>query len=82
MEAPHVSGREDCYTIRFFTFDAEYLLANLDEVSWGTSRSNMQAAINTKKYGFIASRGRFGLWGRGHSHKKDEDGLKLLGMAP
>jgi uncharacterized membrane protein len=82
MEAPHVSAREDCYTIRFFTFDADYLLANLDEVSWGTSRTNMQAAINTKKYGFIASRGRFGLWGRGHSHKKDEEGLKLLGMAP
>jgi uncharacterized membrane protein len=82
MEAPHVSGRENCYTIRFFTFNADYLLANLDEVSWGSSRTNMLAAIETKKYGFIASRGRFGLWGRKYSHKKDEEGNKLLGIAP
>jgi uncharacterized membrane protein len=84
MEAPHVSGRENCYTIRFFTFDADYLLANLDEVSWGTSRSNMQAAINTGKYGFVASRGRFGLWKRmpekQRNPEKDAEGLKLLGM--
>lgn len=86
MEAPHLSGRENCYTIRFFTLDAEYLLANLDEVSWGTSRSNMQAAILSNKYGFVASRGRFGLWKRmpekRRNPKKDEEGLRLLGMAP
>ncbi len=82
MEAPHVSGREDCYTIRFFTYDADYLLANLDEVSWGSSRTNMLSAIQTKKYGFIASRGRFGLWGKKVGHKKDEEGNKLLGITP
>jgi uncharacterized membrane protein len=82
MEAPHLSNRENCYTVRFFTFDAEYLLANLDEVSWGTSRTNMQAAINSKKYGFVTSRGRFALWSKKASHKKDEEGLKLLGMSP
>jgi uncharacterized membrane protein len=82
MEAPHVTGRENCYTIRFFTYDADYLLANLDEVSWGTSLTNMRAAIQTKRYGFVASRGRFGLWSRKASHKRDEEGLKLLGMTP
>jgi uncharacterized membrane protein len=86
MEAPHVSGRENCYTIRFFILDADYLLANLEEVSWGPSRSNMQAAIRSGKYGFVASRGGFGLWKRmpekRRSPKKDEEGLRLLGMAP
>jgi hypothetical protein len=80
MEAPHVSNRENCYTVRFFTFDADYLLVNLDEVSWGTSRTNMQAAIATGKYGFVTSRGRFALWSRKAKHTKNAEGLKLLGM--
>src|SRR5262249_55257843 len=79
MEAPHVSQRENCYTIRFFTYDAEYLLVSLDEVSWGTSRSNMEAALNTGRYGFVTSRGRFGLWSKKAGHSKDAEGHKLLG---
>jgi uncharacterized membrane protein len=80
MKAPHVSAREDCYTFRFFTFDADYLLVSLDEVAWGPSRTNMQAALATGKYGFMASRGRFALWGRNKKKTKNEEGLKLLGM--
>ena len=68
--------------MRFSTWDADYLLANLDEASWGTSRTNILAALSTGKYGFIASRGRFALWGKGKKHDKDAEGAKLLGVSP
>jgi len=81
-EASHVSSRPECYTMRFFTYNAEYLLVNLDEASWGTSRANLLAALGTRKYGFIASRGRFALWGRGAKHDKDAEGARLIGATP
>lgn len=78
MEAPHVSNRPDCFTMRFGADRADYLLVNLDEVSWGDSRSNMLAAINTGKYGFVAKRGRFALWSTKAGPEKDEEGAQLL----
>jgi uncharacterized membrane protein len=81
-EASHVSNRPNAYTMRFATWDADYLLANLDEASWGPSRSILLAALSTGKYGFVASSGRFALWGKGHSHARDEEGAKLLGVTP
>jgi uncharacterized membrane protein len=81
-EASHVSNRENAFTMRFATWDADYLLANLDEASWGTSRTNLLAALATGKYGFVGSRGRFALWGKKRSHRKDADGAALLGVTP
>ncbi|HEX6276179.1 MAG TPA: DUF2079 domain-containing protein [Polyangiaceae bacterium] len=81
-EVSHVSNRPDAFTMRFATWDADYLLANLDEASWGPSRTNLLAALSTGKYGFIASRGRFALWGKGAKHDRDEEGAKLLGVSP
>ncbi len=82
MEAAHLSNRPDCFTMRFGNGDPDYLLANLDEVSWGDSRTNMLKAINTGKYGFVAARGRFGLWSKKTGHEKDAEGRKLLGLRP
>jgi uncharacterized membrane protein len=81
-EASHISNRPNAFTMRFSTWDADYLLANLDEASWGTSRTNLLSALSTGKYGFIASRGRFALWGKGKKHDKDAEGAKLLGVTP
>lgn len=78
MEASHVSNRPDCFTMRFGADRADYLLVNLDEVSWGDSRTNMLAAINTGRYGFVATRGRFALWSTKAGPEKDEEGAQLL----
>jgi uncharacterized membrane protein len=81
-EASHVSNRPDCFTMRFATWDADYLLVNLDEGSWGTSRTNLLAALSGGKYGFVASRNRFALWGKKRKHDKDAEGAALLGVTP
>jgi uncharacterized membrane protein len=81
-EASHISNRPNAFTMRFSTWDADYLLANLDEASWGPSRTNLLAALSSGKYGFVASRGRFALWGKGRKHDRDEEGAKLLGVTP
>ncbi len=82
MEAPHLSNRPDCFTMRFGNGDPDYLLANLNEVSWGDSRTHMLKAVNSGKYGFVTSRGRFGLWSKKAGHEKDVEGRKLLGLRP
>jgi hypothetical protein len=51
-------------------------------VSWGDSRTNMLSAVNSGKYGFVASRGRFGLWKRGGAPDKDAEGAQLLHISP
>ncbi len=81
MEAAHVSARPDCFTMRFSYDNADYLLLNLDETSWGESRAQAVKAINSGRYGFVASRGRFGLWRRGPGTDKDEEGERLLGIS-
>ena len=81
-EASHVSNRENAFTMRFSTWDADYLLANLDEASWGPSRTNLLASLAGGKYGFVASRGRFALWGKKRKHDRDAEGAKLLGVTP
>jgi uncharacterized membrane protein len=80
MEAPHVSHRPDCFTMRFNNGKADYLLVNLDEASFAESRTHLLAALNTGKYGFVASRGRFALWSTKVGHEKDAEGARLLGI--
>jgi hypothetical protein len=81
-EASHVSNRPNAFTMRFATWDADYLLASLDEASWGPSRSILLSALSTGRYGFVASRGRFALWGKGKKHDRDAEGATLLGASP
>ncbi len=67
--------------MRFNYDNADYLLLNLDETSFGESRNQAVRAISSGQYGFVASRGRFGLWKRGGSPEKDAEGERLLGMS-
>jgi len=79
-EAPHVSNREDCFTMRFGYQDADYLLVNTDEARRGKSNEHMKAALETGEYGFIAHKGRFALWGKGHPHDEDSKGARLINV--
>lgn len=79
-EAPHVSNREDCFTMRFDYNDADYLLVRLSEARRGKSHEQMKRALATGDYGFIDERGQFALWGKGHPHDRDEEGAKLIGV--
>lgn len=80
-EAPHLSNRENCFTMRANVEDPDYLLANLDEVvGGGEARDKMLAQIKTGAFGFMAVRSRFVLWGKNHSHDRDVEGKALLRM--
>ncbi|MCU0682268.1 MAG: DUF2079 domain-containing protein [Polyangiaceae bacterium] len=80
-EAPHVSNREDCFTMRFSYDDADYLLLSIAEGRSSTSRKNLQDAVNSKQYGFIAQRGEFALWGRGAPQDKNAEGRRIFGLS-
>jgi uncharacterized membrane protein len=79
-EAPHVSNRRNCFTMRIGWDNADYLLANIGEVAGDGSRDQMLAAIRTGAYGFMEVKGDFVLWGKNQPHDKDPQGKALLGI--
>ena len=80
MEAPHVSNRRYCFTLRFAYDDADYLLMNTDEARGGSTRDIVSAAIKSGKYGFVTKRSNFALWKRGYSTEKNDQGKSLIGL--
>ena len=80
-EAPHVSNRRFCFTLRFAYEDADYLLMTIDEARGEpTSHQVIATALATGKYGFVQRRGNFLLWKRGASKERNEGALKLIGL--
>jgi uncharacterized membrane protein len=81
MEAPHVSNRRFCFTLRFTYEDADYLLMNLDEARGGTTNAILKGAIATGKYGYVGRRGNFALWKRGGDQSRNDQGKQILGIS-
>lgn len=80
MEAPHVSNRRFCFTLRFAYEDADYLLMNLDEARSGSTNQILKNAIGTGKYGYLTRRGNFALWKRGADQARNDQGKQILGI--
>lgn len=80
MEAPHVSNRHFCFTLRFTYEDADYLLMNLDEARSGSTNQIVKGAIATGKYGYVGRRGNFALWKRGGEQSRNDQGKQALGI--
>lgn len=78
LEAPHVSNREDCFTMRFGHDNADYLLVRIAEASAGPSHTHMTNALKSGKYSFVKRAGEFALWMRGGDHKNDDIGARLI----
>lgn len=72
-EAPHVSSRENCFTMRKGYLDAEYLLINTLETRGGASGTYMQQARASKQYKRIAKRGVYQLWKRKSAGEPDDE---------
>lgn len=64
-EAPHVSSRENCFTMRYGYLDAEYLLLNSAEIRSGASLTYFKQAKDTGLYKRLATKGPYQLWKRG-----------------
>ncbi len=76
--APHVSARENCFTLRYDHGGADYLLVDLGAARRGPVRLQMDEALGTGQYGFVAAQGSFALWGKGHSASRNDEGAALL----
>jgi uncharacterized membrane protein len=81
-EAPHVSNRADCFTMRFGYDDADYLLLSIAEARGGTTRKFFKKAVASGKYGFVRQSGGFMLWQRGAPKDQNPKGLALIGPEP
>jgi uncharacterized membrane protein len=80
-EAPHVSNRRFCFTLRFAYDDADYLLMTIDEArSEPTTHQVVSQALATGLYGFVQRKGNFLLWKRGVPTDKNEPAMKLIGL--
>ncbi len=80
-EAPHVSNRRFCFTLRFQYEDADYLLMALDEARGEpTSHQVIASAVQSGRYGYVTRRGAFALWKRGHNKDRNDQGMKLIGL--
>jgi hypothetical protein len=81
-EAPHVSNREDCFTMRFGHDDADYLLLAIAEAKTGNTRKHFKQAVDSGQYGFVRQSGGFMLWQRGAPKDENAKGLSLIGPEP
>jgi uncharacterized membrane protein len=81
-EAPHVSNREDCFTLRFGHDNADYLLVSISEARVGATRKHFTQAVSSGQYGFLRQSGNFMLWKRGAPQDRNAAGLKLIGPEP
>jgi uncharacterized membrane protein len=81
-EAPHVSNREDCFTMRFGHDNADYLLLSIAEAKTGNTRKFFKEAVDSGKYGFVRQSGAFMLWKRGAPVDRNALGLALIGPEP
>lgn len=82
LEAPHLSARKFCFTMRFSYDDADYLLINIDEVTANPpTRDMVKKALDTKQYGFVTQRGTLLLWKRHYDQAKNGEGRRLLHLS-
>jgi uncharacterized membrane protein len=81
-EAPHVSNREDCFTMRFGHDNADFLLLSIAEAKGGTTRKHFKQAVDSGEYGFVRQSGAFMLWQRGAPKDENSKGLALIGPEP
>ena len=82
-EAPHLSARQYCYTLRFGYHDAEYLLVKKAHIrKRDAPRERFKEALATGQYGLVAVEGDFLLWKRGHSTERNPEGRRLLKLRP
>ncbi len=67
---PHVSSRENSYSLRHQTFDAEYIIAMTP--LRGDELAQFRPALESGTFGVVEHRGRFILARRGHSTAKNQ----------
>jgi uncharacterized membrane protein len=78
-ENPHVCARMDCYTLRHYHGDAEYLLVHKDQVNGGT-KAVMERALAAHPYGLLANRGPFYLFKKNHVSPETDAAKSKLGL--
>jgi uncharacterized membrane protein len=81
-EIPHLAARVDAYALRDHHGDADYLLINKQQISFGNTRRTIQSALKKKEYGLLASGDVFYLFKKGHSSPETEAALAALGITP
>jgi len=78
-EGPHVSSRLVMYSLKYsLGHDPDYILVG--NVGQGGETRHLSAALKSRKYGLIATRGQFSLLKRGADPKKNGPMLKRVGI--
>ncbi|MCU0656290.1 MAG: DUF2079 domain-containing protein [Polyangiaceae bacterium] len=81
-ESPHVAARLDAYALRDHHGEADYLLINKQQLSFGNTRRTIQDAFKVANYGLLASGDVFYLFKKNHSSPETEGARAALGITP
>jgi uncharacterized membrane protein len=74
---PHVAGRSDVYTLRYGTFDADWLLFQMP--IGGDERARARSLLEDGHFGIVDDRGEMVLAQRGHSPVENVAVLERMG---
>jgi hypothetical protein len=72
---PHVSGRRDAYTLRFGTFDADYLLVEVP--LRGEERAQAAPLLERGTFGVVEDLGDMALARRGEANRGNANAALL-----
>ncbi|MCS6900087.1 MAG: DUF2079 domain-containing protein, partial [Myxococcales bacterium] len=81
-EVPHLAARVDAYALRDHHGDAEYLLINKQQMSFGNTRRTVQDAFKRGSYGLLDAGDVFYLFKKNHSSPDTAAALNALGIMP
>jgi len=78
-EAPHVSSRRYCFTLRYGYQGADYILTRVSDARWGGVHSAMTDVIQAG-YGHVATAGQFQLWREGLESDTSAEAARAMSL--
>ncbi len=80
-EAPHLSDRRFCHTLRYGYHDADFLFVKKSQIKHNkVAQQQFREALDSGEYGFFAAEGEFFLWKRGYSTERNDEGMRMMGL--
>lgn len=77
-DTPHLAERPYLYTLKYYTYDAEYLLYSYDDLHFGAARALVQQSLKSGEFGWHAERPGFVVLRRGAPTTRNAELLAKL----
>lgn len=79
-DTPHLAERPYLYTLKYYVYDAEYLLYSYDDLDFGAARGLVHQALTSGEFGWHADRPGFVVLRRGAPTDRNADLVAKLSL--